>query len=153
MTPHQLYKKEGLESLYNPHAATGEVCGCTTCYCCKAYRVFKKVTSPRQQFLASQGIFEDVERIEIIGRVWYDCYGEPYHTTVIKLFHMDNTTAKEYKTKFAYGGGNQYEDSAYEFLFVDSWNTREFTGMNILCGANDIRLNTTKLTVKRKKDL
>ena len=38
----RLTKENGMEWLVNPHAATGKVCKCGICWCCKAYSVYQQ---------------------------------------------------------------------------------------------------------------
>jgi len=38
----RLLKESGPEALYSPHAATGKICGCETCFCCAALQVYKQ---------------------------------------------------------------------------------------------------------------
>ena len=36
----RLLKEKGAKALYSPHAATGKICGCGTCFCCAALQVY-----------------------------------------------------------------------------------------------------------------
>ncbi len=38
----ELLAHEGIEALRNPHALTGKICGCGSCFCCAAREVLAK---------------------------------------------------------------------------------------------------------------
>lgn len=37
-----LLREQGRDALENPHAATGRICGCRTCFCCAALLVLRE---------------------------------------------------------------------------------------------------------------
>jgi len=39
----QLADKSGLEALHNPHAMIGKQCGCGSCFCCAALKVYNEL--------------------------------------------------------------------------------------------------------------
>lgn len=149
----QILDNEGPEALYNPHIATGLECKCSNCFCCTAVKVFYRNVPYKQRFLASQGIFSDIESIEVVGRRWTDSNCNTYHKSEIVLKGKD--FVKSYKTKYSYGGEIQYEESAYEYLFVDHFNDHENRDYSLprLLRRLDIEFKTTAINVKRKKDM
>lgn len=42
----QLADERGLGALHNPHAMTGRICGCGSCFCCAALFVYNERTRP-----------------------------------------------------------------------------------------------------------
>lgn len=38
----KLIDKKGEEALRNPHALTGQICGCRDCFCCAALQVWRE---------------------------------------------------------------------------------------------------------------
>lgn len=38
----KLLSERGIHALYNPHAATGKICGCGDCFCCAALEVYNE---------------------------------------------------------------------------------------------------------------
>lgn len=49
--PNQLWQAakllvdKGIEAVNNPHAMTGEICGCNDCFCCAANKVYQAAKS------------------------------------------------------------------------------------------------------------
>lgn len=37
----KVLREKGIAALYNPHAMTGKICGCGSCFCCAAFEVWK----------------------------------------------------------------------------------------------------------------
>lgn len=42
-------KEKGLEALNNPHAMTGRICGCGSCFCCAALFVYNELAGKAVQ--------------------------------------------------------------------------------------------------------
>lgn len=40
----RLAQEKGIEALNNPHAMTGRICGCGSCFCCAALAVYNELT-------------------------------------------------------------------------------------------------------------
>lgn len=38
----RLLAEKGMSALYNPHGATGKICGCGDCFCCAALQVYRE---------------------------------------------------------------------------------------------------------------
>lgn len=43
----RLYHEKGADALNNPHAMIGRTCGCGTCFCCAALKVYRDHLSGR----------------------------------------------------------------------------------------------------------
>ena len=43
----KILEADGPEALRNPHALTGSICGCKSCFCCAAFTVYYKATGKR----------------------------------------------------------------------------------------------------------
>jgi hypothetical protein len=43
----KILEADGPEALRNPHALTGSICGCKSCFCCAAFTVYYQVTGKR----------------------------------------------------------------------------------------------------------
>ena len=143
-------EEEGLEGLYNPHAATGLSCGCLDCAYCAAMQVFNAATSDRQKFLASQGEFKDIEEISLVGRLWVDG-SNTYHRVKIVRHYADGTSS-DTLVKTTYGYERQYEDTAYEYLFVDAFNERKHLSLPRLCTMMGIEFTSKRVDIKNEEE-
>lgn len=45
----RLLKEKGRDALYNPHAATGRICGCRDCFCCAALEVWQEAALKKEK--------------------------------------------------------------------------------------------------------
>ncbi len=45
---------KGLDALNNPHAMTGRVCGCGSCFCCAALYVYNELSTPTRNVIQAR---------------------------------------------------------------------------------------------------
>jgi hypothetical protein len=43
----KILEADGPEALRNPHALTGSICGCKSCFCCAAFTVYYQAKGKR----------------------------------------------------------------------------------------------------------
>ena len=89
-----------------------------------------------------------IKSITLIGRRWFDSFGNTYHTVEIIVDGV-----RLIKTALAYGYGDHYIQTAQEWLHGNKLAPAVGTPLWQHCRDNEIELCTSVIDVQRKRDV
>jgi hypothetical protein len=98
-----------------------------------------------------------VDSITVVGRLWFNRgQGNTYHSAEILV-----NGRPVHKIPYEYGYGNQYEESAAEWLEASGFmpgrkrspNTGGRESLRLYCERHDVAYSSSSTDVSRKKDL